>query len=156
VNVSVGTIYVDADACPVKEEVYRVARRLDVAVVVVANAPMRVPDESLVRLQVVREGFDAADDWIAERAGEGDVVVTADIPLAARAVRNGARALSPTGKIFTEDNVGDALATRDLLTEAREAGAITKGPPPIGKKERSVFLQKLDQVLQALRRGSRR
>jgi hypothetical protein len=149
------TIYVDADACPVKDEVYRVARRLGVDVVVVANAPMRVPDDPRVQLQVVREGFDAADDWIAQRAGKGDVVITADIPLAARAVRGGARALSPTGKIFTEDNVGDALATRDLMTQAREAGALTKGPPPIGKKERSLFLQKLDQVLQALRRGSR-
>lgn len=147
-----GTVYVDADACPVKDEIHRVASRYGLRVVLVANAGMRIPDDPLVRLEVVKGRFDAADDWIAERAGAGDIVVTSDVPLASRVVRAGAAAISSTGKIFTEDNVGDALATRDLLTEAREAGATTAGPPPIGKKERSLFLQKLDQLVHVVRR----
>lgn len=148
-------ILVDADACPVKDEVYRVAERYGLPVVLVANARMRVPDDSRVRLEVVSEGFDAADDRIVEHAEAGDIVVTADIPLAARVIDKGAAALSPVGKIFDEDNVGDALATRDLMTEAREAGVITGGPPPMGRKERSNFLQRLDQLVHRVRRRKR-
>ena len=140
-------IYVDADACPVKDEVYRVARRHGLQVVLVANTPLPVPSDLLVRLEVVDGGFDSADDWIAGRAGRDDIVVTADVPLAARVVGNGARCLSPSGKIFRENNVGDALAVRDLLTEAREAGVVTKGPPPMDRRQRSLFLQKLDQLV---------
>jgi uncharacterized protein YaiI (UPF0178 family) len=151
----VTTIYIDADACPVKDEVYRVAERYELPVVLVANARMRVPDDPRVRLEVVSEGFDAADDRIVERAEPGDIVVTADIPLAARVIEKGAAALSPVGKIFDEDNVGDVLATRDLMTEAREAGVVTGGPPPMGRKERSEFLQRLDQLVHKARRRKR-
>lgn len=144
-------IYVDADACPVKEEVYRVARRYGLGVTLVANAPQRIPDDERFALVVVREGMDAADDWIAEHAGEGDIVITADIPLAARCVRNGARVIGTTGKPFTEDNVGGALATRDLLAELRGAGEIISGPRPFEKQDRSRFLQALDTAIQAIR-----
>lgn len=146
-------IYVDADACPVKEEVYRVARRYALRVTLVANAMQRTPDDERFNLVVVPEGMDAADDWIAERAGVGDIVITADIPLAARCVRNGARVIGTTGRPFTEDNVGDALATRDILHELRGAGAFTSGPPPFEKRDRSRFLQALDQAIQAIRQG---
>ncbi|MDP9193491.1 MAG: YaiI/YqxD family protein [Acidobacteriota bacterium] len=144
-------IYVDADACPVKEEVYRVARRYAWPVTLVANAPQRIPDDERFTLIVVREGMDVADDWIAEHAGEGDIVITADIPLAARCVRNGARVIGTTGRPFTEDNVGGALATRDILSELRGAGAFTPGPPPFEKRDRSRFLQALDTAIQAIR-----
>lgn len=144
-------IYVDADACPVKEEVYRVARRYALPVTLVANAPQRIPDDERFDLVVVREGMDVADDWIAEHAGEGDIVITADIPLAARCVRNGARVIGTTGRPFTEDNVGGALATRDILSELRGAGAFTPGPPPFEKRDRSRFLQALDTAIQAIR-----
>src|SRR5271155_4262159 len=108
------TIYIDADACPVKEEIYRVARRYQMRVAVVANAPLRVPADDLVEL-VVRPGFGAADDWIAEQAGKGDIVITADIPLAARCLANDARVLSPKGQPFTDNDIGSALALRSLL-----------------------------------------
>src|SRR5438094_6298232 len=113
------TIYIAADACPVKDEVYRVARRYEMRVAVVANAPLRVPADARVEL-VVRPGFGAADDWIAEQAGPGDVVVTADIPLAARCLAKGARVLDPKGRPFTDNAIGDALATRDLMAELRQ------------------------------------
>jgi uncharacterized protein len=144
-------IYVDADACPVKEEVYRVARRYSLGVTLVANSPQRIPDDERVALVVVREGMDAADDWIAEHAGEGDIVVTADIPLAARCLRNGARVIGTTGRPFTDDNVGAALVTREILSELRGAGEKTSGPAPFGKKDRSRFLQALDTAIQAIR-----
>ena len=144
-------IYVDADACPVKEEVYRVARRYALNVILVANAPQRIPDDERFALVVVREGMDVADDWIAEHAGEGDIVITADIPLAARCLRNGARVIGTTGRPFTEDNVGDALATREILAELRGAGELTSGPPPFEKKDRSRFLQALDTAIQAIK-----
>jgi uncharacterized protein len=144
-------IYVDADACPVKEEVYRVARRYALRVTLVANAPQRIPDDERFDLVVVREGMDVADDWIAERAGAGDIVITADIPLAARCVRNGARVIGTTGRPFTEDNVGGALATRDILHELRGAGEFTSGPAPFEKRDRSRFLQALDTAIQAIR-----
>lgn len=147
-------IYIDADACPVKEEVYRVARRYALRVTLVANAPQRIPEDETFTLVVVREGMDAADDWIAEHAGEGDIVITADIPLAARCLRNGARVIGTTGRPFTEDNVGGALATRDILSDLRGAGQLTSGPPPFQKRDRSRFLQALDTAIQAIRRES--
>lgn len=144
-------IYVDADACPVKEEVYRVARRYALHVTLVANAPQRIPDDERFELVVVREGMDVADDWIAEHAGPGDIVITADIPLAARCIHSGALVIGTTGRAFTEDNVGSALATRDMLTELRGAGEFTSGPPPFEKRDRSRFLQALDTAIQAIR-----
>jgi len=144
-------IYVDADACPVKEEVYRVARRYALGVTLVANAPQRIPGDERFALVVVPEGLDVADDWIAEHAGAGDIVITADIPLAARCIRNGARVIGTTGRAFTEDNVGGALAIRDILTELRGAGEFTPGPPPFEKRDRSRFLQALDTAIQAIR-----
>ncbi|MDY7095282.1 MAG: YaiI/YqxD family protein [Acidobacteriota bacterium] len=145
-------IYVDADACPVKPEVYRVAGRYGLEVTLVANSWMRIPLDPKISLQVVEDGLDAADDWIAERVGVGDVVITADIPLASRCVEAGARVLGPTGKPFTEENVGEALAVRDLLTDLRSAGEITGGPKPLTKRGRSQFLQQLDEIVQAIRR----
>jgi uncharacterized protein len=149
------SIFVDADACPVKEEVYRVARRHEVKVYVVANAQLRVPAEDLVELVVVRGGFDAADDWIVEHAGPGDVVVTADIPLADRCLKRGARVLGPKGNVFTEDSIGEALATRALLDMLRESGEVGGGPAPFAKADRSRFLSKLDEALHAVRRQRR-
>ncbi|HEX8199281.1 MAG TPA: YaiI/YqxD family protein, partial [Isosphaeraceae bacterium] len=123
-------IYVDADACPVKDEVYRVALRHGVRVYVVANAPLRVPPGDSVELVVVRGGFDAADDWIAARVGPGDVAITADIPLADRCLKAGARVLGPRGHPFTADSFGEALATRALLDMLRQSGAVGGGPAP--------------------------
>ena len=145
-------IYIDADACPVKEEVYRVAGRLGLEVTLVANSWMRTPDREWITLEVVGDASDEADDWIVEHARPDDVVITADIPLAGRCVKLGARVLSPTGKPFTEDNIGSAVATRDLMEELRGAGQITGGPPPLTQRDRSHFLQKLDQVIQSIRR----
>ncbi|MCC6349083.1 MAG: YaiI/YqxD family protein [Candidatus Eisenbacteria bacterium] len=146
-------IYVDADACPVKPEVYRVAKRHGVGVTLVAATWLRVPPVQDVALEVVEAGLDAADEWIASHAGAGDVVVTADIPLAARCVANGARVLGPTGQPFTEENVGEALATRNLLADLRGAGLeTTTGPAPFDARDRSRFLQALDETLHALRR----
>ena len=145
------TVYVDADACPVKEEVYRVAARYALRVAVVANAPLRVPANARVEL-VVRPGFGAADDWIAEQAGPGDVVVTADIPLAARCLAKGARALDPKGRPFTDNDIGAALALRDLLDGLRQGGAVTGGPAPMTPKDRSRFLSSLDEAVNAVRR----
>ena len=149
------TIYVDADACPVKDEVYRVARRYAVEVFVVANAPIRVPREDRIGLVVVQGGFDAADDWIADRVGKGDIAITADIPLADRCLRRGARVLGPRGVEFTEDAIGDALATRALLDMLRQSGEIGGGPAPFGKADRSRFLSKLDELVNAVRRDAR-
>ena len=146
------TIYVDADACPVKEEVYKVARRYGLRVQVVANAPLRVPADPLVEL-VVRPGFGAADDWIAGQAGPGDVVITADIPLAARCLAKEARVLGPKGRPLTDNDIGEALATRDLMEELRQGGAVTGGPAPMTAKDRSRFLAKLDEVVNAVRRA---
>lgn len=145
-------IWVDADACPVKQEIYKVANRYGLQATLVANSRMRIPERSNITLKVVGGGMDEADHWIAENAEPLDIVITADIPLADRCVKAGARVLGPTGRPFTEDNVGDALATRDLLEDLRGAGEITGGPPPMGKRERSRFLQKLDEIVQAIRR----
>ena len=143
-------VYVDADACPVKDEVYKVAARHGVDVVVVANRFMVTPREAFVRFQLAPEGPDAADDWIAERCGPGDVVVTADIPLASRCLPKGAAALGPTGRPFTESSIGGALATRELMSHLREIGVAGGGPRPFGPQDRSRFLQALDI---AVRRG---
>ena len=148
-------IYVDADACPVKEEVYRVAERYDLDVTVVANSPMRVPYEKRIRLKVVGDGFDAADDWIAENVECDDIVITADIPLAARCLEKGATVIGSGGRPFTEDNIGDAMATREILAELRETGEITGGPAPFAKKDRSRFLQRLDESVHSIRRKQR-
>lgn len=145
------TIYIDADACPVKDEVYRVARRYAMTVKVVANAPLRVPADARVEL-VVRPGFGSADDWIAEQAGVGDIVVTADIPLAARCLARQARVLDPKGRPFTDNDIGSALAMRDLMGALRQGGAVTGGPAPMTAKDRSRFLAKLDEAIVAVRR----
>ncbi|MCP4715809.1 MAG: YaiI/YqxD family protein [Deltaproteobacteria bacterium] len=145
-------IYIDADACPVKQEVYRVARRYQLEITLVANSWMRVPHERGIALEVVGDGPDAADDWIVTHMQPHDIVITADIPLASRCLKQGAHVIGPTGKLFTENNIGQAVATRDLLAELRSAGEITGGPPPIMKRDRSRFLQQLDEVIQATRR----
>ena len=151
---AVGVIYIDADACPVKDEVYRVAGRYAIPVVLVANSRMRVPEGGAVKLVLVAGGqLDSADDWIAARAGSRDIVVTADIPLASRCVAAGARVLDPRGRVHTEESVGDALATRNLMSQLREAGAVTGGPAPHGKRDSSLFLQKLDELIQQIRRA---
>lgn len=144
-------IYVDADACPVKQEVYRVAARYDLDVTLVANAWMRAP--AGVGLEVVDAGIDAADDWIVDHVECDDIVITADIPLASRCLKKGARVLGTTGKPFTEENIGDALATRDLLSDLRGAGEIGGGPLPMTKSDRSRFLQTMDETVQAIRRN---
>jgi uncharacterized protein YaiI (UPF0178 family) len=145
-------ILVDADACPVKQEIYRVARRYGLRVTLVANSWMRTPESPSIHFQLVPEGPDAADDWIAEHAEPGDIVVTADIPLAARAIKRGAAVISPKGKPFTEQNIGATLATRDLLSDLRDLGAVTGGPPPLQNADRSRFLQALDTAIQAAHR----
>lgn len=147
-------IYVDADACPVKNEVYRVAKRYQLGVILVANAWMRTPDDPGITLEVVEDGFDAADDWIVDHVETEDIVVTADIPLANRCMQKGARAIGSSGRPFTEDNIGEAVATRDLLAVLRGGGEITGGPPPLTKRDRSRFLQTLDEVIQSIRRNN--
>lgn len=146
-------IFVDADACPVKQETYRVAGRYCLNVTLVANSWMRIPNERWIALEVVGNRLDAADDWIVEHAQPHDIVVTADILLAGRCLKKGARVISPTGKLFTENNIGQAIAIRDLMSELRGAGEITGGPPPFKKNDRSRFLQKLDETIQSIRRN---
>lgn len=148
-------LYVDADACPVKQEVFRVAGRYDLAVTLVANCWMRVPDKPWISLAVVEEGLDAADDWIVDHVEAQDIVITADVPLASRCVKKEAFVISPTGRSFTQDSIGEAVATRDLLADLRDAGEITGGPPPLTRHDRSRFLQKLDQIIQSVRRKTR-
>lgn len=148
-------LFVDADACPVKDEIYRVAERYGLKVFVVANNWMRVPDHPRIELITVADGLDVADDWIAERAGEGDIAITSDIPLASRCVKNGARAIGPSGQPFTEDSIGDVLATRNLMTELRETGEIRGTGRPFSKQDRSRFLQALDTAIQAIKRTGR-
>ena len=150
------TILVDADACPVKEEIYRVALRHRVPVAVVSNAPFRVPDSPLVRRVVVGGEFDAADDWIAERAVEGTVVITGDILLADRCLKAGATVIGHNGKPFTPGSIGGAIATRAIMADLRAgADGIGGGPPPFSKADRSRFLQALDQALVKLARARR-
>ncbi len=145
-------IFIDADACPVKQEIYRVAERHGLQVTLVSNAWMRVPPEPWVTLELVAEGPDAADDWIAKHVQHHDIVVTADIPLADRCLKAGARVLGTTGKPFTEDNIGPALATRNLLSDLRDEGLVAGGPPPMQKRDRSRFLHQLDEMIHAIRR----
>ena len=145
-------IFVDADACPVKQEVYRVARRCNLEVTLVANSWMQTPNDASVHFQLVQEGPDVADDWIVEQAGVDDIVITADIPLADRAIKKGAVALGTPGKPFTPPNIGSVLATRDLMSDLRDLGAVTGGPPPLQQADRSRFLQALDTAIQAIRR----
>jgi uncharacterized protein YaiI (UPF0178 family) len=145
-------IFVDADACPVKNEVYRVAERYGLEVTLVANSSMRIPDDQRITLEVVGNGFDAADDWIVDNVKPHDIVVTADVLLASRCLKQGARVLGTSGKPFTDANIGSAVATRDLLSELRGAGEITGGPPPLTRRDRSLFLQKLDEAIQSIRR----
>ena len=149
-------VYVDADACPVKSEVSRVAERHDLPVTWVAGSHMRVPESGRVRIEVVAQGFDAADDWIVEHVTPGDIVVTADIALASRCLAKGAAAIGNTGAPFTEDNIGDAMATRTLLAELRGAGEITKGPRAFTPRDRSRFLQALEDAVQRSLRDQRR
>jgi uncharacterized protein YaiI (UPF0178 family) len=145
-------IFVDADACPVKNEVYKVAERYGLRVFIVANSFMNVPRSDMIERVIVPDGPDIADDWIAERAGGSDIVITADIPLAGRCVRNGAVVISPTGKPFDDNSIGMALATRDLMTDLRSAGATTRGPPPLSRQDLSRFLSAMDLAVTRLKR----
>jgi uncharacterized protein YaiI (UPF0178 family) len=145
-------IYIDADACPVKEETYRVAKRHDLQVYVVSNSWMQTPERGRVTLVEVDDGFDAADDWIAERATTGDIVLTADIPLAARCLGRGAEVLGFKGRAFDAESIGAALASRELMSHLREMGENTGGPAPLQKRDRSEFLNLLEQVIQKLKR----
>ncbi len=146
-------ILVDADSCPVKQEVYRVAKRYGLKVTLVANSQMQIPSEGWLKLVVVSDQFDAADDWIVEYITKNDIVISGDIPLASRCLKKGARVLGPKGNIFTEASIGDALATRDLMSHLRDIGIMTGGPDPFEKRDRSRFLQSLDGIIQAIRNG---
>ena len=145
-------VLVDADACPVKAEVYKVAKRHALQVTVVSNSWIRVPTETWIALQVVGDEFDAADDWIVEHATEGDIVISGDIPLAARCIEKGAVVLGPRGRRLDEDSIGDAVASRDLKTHLRDVGIMTGGPAPFGPRDRSRFLQSMDEIIHAIRR----
>lgn len=145
-------IFVDADACPVKEEVYRVARRYQLKVYVVSNGGVRVPADPLLEMVVVSEGPDAADDWIVERVERGDVVVTSDIPLAHRALQLGAEVIGPTGRAFTTSSIGAAMAQRGLMEHLRSTGETTGGPKPFTAGDRSRFLSALDEAINRSRR----
>jgi len=167
------TIYVDADACPVKNEIYRVAARHGIKVIVVSNSPIAVPRDPLIERVVVAAGMDEADNWIAERVAgnagagllsettaparnrtvSGDIVITADIPLASRCVKAGAAAIAPTGRAFTEQSIGMTLATRNLMDSLRSAGEITSGPKAFSPRDRSSFLSALDQAIVRLKRS---
>jgi hypothetical protein len=144
---------VDADACPVKNEVYRVAARHGLKVSVVRNSPIAVPRDPLVERVVVAAGMDEADNWIAGRVSRGDIVITADIPLASRCVKAGAAVIAPTGRVFTEESIGMALATRNLMESLRSAGEITGGPKSFSPRDRSSFLSALDQAIVRLKRA---
>lgn len=146
------TIYVDADACPVKNEVYRVAERYALPVFIVSNSFMAIPRHPLFQRVIVPEGPDLADDWIAERANASAIVITADVPLAARCVAADASVLAPTGRVFDRNSMGMALATRNLMADLRSAGATTGGPPAFSPRDRSNFLSALDLAVNRLRR----
>jgi uncharacterized protein YaiI (UPF0178 family) len=145
-------IFVDADACPVKDEIYKVARRYGLQVYVVAGAFLMVPKEPLIERVIVEAGPDAADDWIAEQVRRGDIVVTHDIPLAGRCLKVGALVIGPSGRVFTDDSIGQALAGRAIGEHLRSVGEVTRGPPPFQAKDRSRFLSALDE---AVHRGRR-
>jgi uncharacterized protein len=145
-------IYIDADACPVKAEIYRVAERYGLKVYVVSNSYLGVPRNPRVELVVVSDGFDAADDWIAERARPGDIVVTGDIPLADRSLKAGAAVIGNSGVPFTTSSIGMAMASRELMSTLRAMGETTGGPKPMSQRDRSRFLSALDETVQKLRR----
>ena len=152
------SIYIDADACPVKQEVYRIAERhglkgTALKVFVVSNSAIAIPRDGFVERIVVGAGMDEADNWIAERAGTGDIVITADVPLASRCVKAGAEVIAPNGRAFTKDSIGPALATRNLMDSLRSAGEITGGPKPFSPRDRSSFLSALDQAVVRLKRA---
>jgi hypothetical protein len=146
-------IYIDADACPVKDEVYKVAQRYGLSVTLVANSYMRIPGGDWLKLVVVEAGLDEADDWIVDQVQAGDIVITGDIPLAARSLDQGAHVLGHKGRPFTRENVAEALATRQLLSQLRDQGIMMGGPAPFAKKDRSLFLQQLDQMINTIQRG---
>jgi uncharacterized protein YaiI (UPF0178 family) len=147
-------IYVDADACPVKDEVYRVAARHDLPVTVVAQGFIRVPDDPLIERVAAGTAPDAADDWIAERTDPNAIIVTADIPLASRVIKAGGVAIAPDGRVFTRETIGMALAMRDLMTDLRSAGTETRGPRPFTAKDRSAFLSAIDTAIRRMQRAS--
>ena len=146
-------IVVDADACPVKEQIYRVAARYSLPVLLVANSPLRLPDQPGVELVHVPGSFEVVDDWIAEQAGPGDIVTTADVLLAGRVVERGATCLDFRGKEFTADALGGLLASREVAQYLRGAGVYTGGPPPFSPRDRGRFASKLDEVVNRLRRA---
>lgn len=145
-------IFVDADACPVKDEVYRVARRYGLKVYVISNGGVRVPADPMIEMVVVEQGPDVADDWIAGRACRGDVVVTADIPLAHRCLQVGAEVVGPTGRPFSPNSIGSAMAQRGLMEHLRSTGEITGGPKPFAAADRSRFLSALDAAINRSKR----
>jgi uncharacterized protein YaiI (UPF0178 family) len=145
-------IYIDADACPVKQEIYRVAERYGLKVHVVSNSYLNVPRNPRIELVVVSDSFDAADNWIAERAGAGDIVVTADIPLADRCLKSGAAVIGSTGVPFTTSSIGMAMASRELMSNLRAMGEVTGGPKPMTDRDRSRFLSAMDETIQKIRR----
>jgi uncharacterized protein YaiI (UPF0178 family) len=153
-NLNTTRIYVDADACPVKDEIYRVAARHGLPVSVVAGQFIRVPQDPSIERVAAGSGMDAADDWIAERAGKGDVVITSDIPLASRCVKAGAEVIAPNGKPFTEASIGMTLAVRNLMTDLRSSGEVTGGPKSFAPRDRSAFLSALDQTIRRIQRQS--
>ena len=146
-------ILVDADSCPVKQEVYRVAKRYGLSVTVVANSQMHIPSEGWLKRVVVSDQVDAAADWIVEYITKNDIVISGDIPLASRCLKKGARVFAPNGRVFTDNSIGNALATRDLMSHLRDIGIMTGGPTPFEKRDRSRFLQSLDGIIQAIRNG---
>lgn len=146
-------VFIDADACPVKDEVYKVAGRHNVRTIVVSNSYMQLPRDPLIERVVVGAGLDIADDYIAERARRGVIVITADIPLAARCIKSGADVIAPNGRAHTEQSIGIALATRNLMDDLRAAGQVTGGPPPFAPKDRSSFLSALDLAIVRLKRA---
>jgi len=149
------SLYIDADACPVKTEIYRVAERYGLKVYVVSNSYINVPRDPRIERVVVSDGFDAADDWIAERVGPRDIVITSDIPLADRSLKKGAAAIGATGVAFTTSSIGMAMASRELMSNLRAMGETTGGPKPMSPRDRSRFLSTLDETIQKLRRASR-
>jgi uncharacterized protein YaiI (UPF0178 family) len=149
-------IYVDADDCAVKDEVFRVAKRYGLRVTLVANRGMYTPDDERVDMVVVPDRLDAADDWIVENVEADDIVICSDIPLASRCLQKDARAINSRGRCFTDNDMGETLATRDLLKSLREAGMKTSGPKPFGPRDRSQFLQSLDREIVAARKSRRR
>ena len=148
-------IFIDADGCPVKDEVYRVAERYQLAVVLVANKPLNLPLNPLLEMVVVKGSFDAADDWIVENCQASDIVITADILLAERCVKKSARVIGHKGDEFTEDNIGSAVASRELMQNLRHMGEVRGGPAPMDKQARSKFLSTLDRIIQSLKKDKK-